>query len=209
MSGIYKITNPKGKIYIGESKNIKKRFQLYKGYFCQKQSKLYNSLRKYGYINHKFEIIEYCDINNLPERERYWQDFYDVLNRKKGLNCMLTPTFDKKQQLSEETKLKISKANKGKEAWNKGKEYFQIRGENHPFYGIKKPEFAEAQKGYKNKMFGKTAVNAKKVVDNSTGKIFNSCRDAAKFYNLKESTLRSRLNGRIKNNTQLNYLLTI
>ena len=28
--GIYKITNPKNKIYIGKSKNIEKRFESYK-----------------------------------------------------------------------------------------------------------------------------------------------------------------------------------
>lgn len=33
---------------------------------------------------------------------------------------------------SEETKRRISEVKKGTPAWNKGKEYLQIRGENHP-----------------------------------------------------------------------------
>jgi len=58
MIGIYKITNPKGKIYIGQSINIKRRFNEYKRLNCSQQPKIYNSLLKYGSDNHKFEIIE-------------------------------------------------------------------------------------------------------------------------------------------------------
>lgn len=206
MIGIYRITNPKGKVYIGQSKNILYRFYLYRGYFCESQTKLYNSLKKYKWENHKFEIVEICEINQLMERERYWQDIYEVVNPKKGLNCTLTPAFQKKQIFSEETKSKISKANKGRIPWNKGKEYHQIKGIKHPFYGIKKPEFADSQRGSKNRMYGKVAINAKKVIDRSSNRIFNSCKEAALFYNISYSTLRSKLNGQIKNKTQLNYL---
>ena len=37
MIGIYKITNPKGKIYIGQSINIENRFKVYKRYNCKGQ----------------------------------------------------------------------------------------------------------------------------------------------------------------------------
>ena len=92
MIGIYKITNPKGKIYIGQSVNIKSRFYMYKMLHCKSQPKLYNSLLKYGSEKHTFEILEECDISELNHKERYYQDYFNVLLN--GLNCMLTKSDD-------------------------------------------------------------------------------------------------------------------
>jgi group I intron endonuclease len=111
--GIYKITSPSGKIYIGQSININKRFNIYNLLHCKTQIKLYNSLKKYGYKNHIFKIIEECTLEQLNERERYYQDYYNVTG-KKGLNCKLTGTNDKSGKLSIETCVKISNSNKGK-----------------------------------------------------------------------------------------------
>ena len=112
--GIYKIINPKNKIYIGQSVNIEKRFTTYKSLSCKGQIKIYNSLNKYGVENHIFEIIEECDINDLNIRERYWQDYYDVLNQEKGLNCILNESDKLLKILSLDTKNKISESHKGK-----------------------------------------------------------------------------------------------
>jgi group I intron endonuclease len=51
MVGIYKITNPKGKIYIGQSVDIEKRKYYYQALHCKKQTMLYNSIKKYGWDN--------------------------------------------------------------------------------------------------------------------------------------------------------------
>ena len=72
MVGIYKITSPSSKIYIGQTNNFKKRFEVYKNKRCFSQPRLYSSFLKYGVENHKIEIIEKCDITKLNERERYW-----------------------------------------------------------------------------------------------------------------------------------------
>ena len=74
--GIYKITNPKGKVYIGQSINIEKRFREHRNSMNKKQTKLYKSFQKYGFINHVFEIIEECLINQLDERESFWKHYY-------------------------------------------------------------------------------------------------------------------------------------
>jgi group I intron endonuclease len=106
MIGIYKITNPKGKIYIGQSTDIEYRFYGYKKIIrCKSQKKLYNSLIKYGVENHIFSIIEECEVEVMNERERYWQDYFNVI--KKGLNLKLTGYDDKMVSLSDETKEKI------------------------------------------------------------------------------------------------------
>lgn len=112
--GIYKITSPSNRIYIGQSVNIKKRFQKYKSLFCKEQPRLYNSFIKYNIKHHQFEIIEECLIEELNIRERYWQDYYNVLSNDKGLNCRLTETSEKKNKYSEETLRKMSQAKIGK-----------------------------------------------------------------------------------------------
>lgn len=112
MVGIYKITNPKGRVYIGQSINIERRFNDYKSRNNSYQIKLFNSFNKYGVNSHIFEIIEECLEEELNIKERYWQDHYNVLEN--GLNCRLTTTDDKSGKLSEETKLKLSIASKGK-----------------------------------------------------------------------------------------------
>lgn len=107
MTGIYKITSPSGKIYIGQSVNINKRLYSYKSSGCKSQTKLYYSFQKYNFENHIFEIIEECDISELNARERYWQDFYEVIG-KNGLNCRLQSCNNKSGKISKESILKIS-----------------------------------------------------------------------------------------------------
>lgn len=113
MIGIYKITSPTNKIYIGQSIDIDKRIYDYSLLRCKAQTILYNSFKKHGFNSHKFEVIEECTIDKLNERERHWQDYYDVLG-KKGLNCLLTKTSDKSGRISEEIKEKLRQANLGK-----------------------------------------------------------------------------------------------
>jgi|688.fasta_scaffold204657_4 group I intron endonuclease len=113
MIGIYKITSPTNKIYIGQSIDIENRFTKYKCLDCKNQIRLYNSLKKYGFNNHRFEIILECNINELNDKERYYQDLYLAIE-KNGLNCKLTKSNDKSGLLSEETKIKIGLSNKGR-----------------------------------------------------------------------------------------------
>ncbi len=112
ISGIYKITAPTGKVYIGQSADIKKRWHQYKKDFFKKQYKLYYSIQKYGYENHEFSIIEQCGESELNLRERFWQDFYNAV--EEGLNLTLTNTEEKRKVFSQETKDKISSTQKGK-----------------------------------------------------------------------------------------------
>lgn len=111
MVGIYKITSPKGRVYVGQSVNIPKRIKKYKSLCTKGQTRLHNSLIKHGFDRHVIEVIEECDKTNLNERERYWQDYYDVLG-KNGLNCRLTGSTDKSGSLSDETKKKLSDSRK-------------------------------------------------------------------------------------------------
>ena len=89
--GIYKITNKiNGKIYIGQSKNIFKRWSEHRYEAKNNDKPLYKAFRKYGIENFTFEIIEICNIEQLNEREIFWTKFYNSYNN--GYN--LTPGGD-------------------------------------------------------------------------------------------------------------------
>jgi group I intron endonuclease len=114
MTGIYKITSPTNKVYIGQSINIERRFKNYKSISQTRgQVMLHNSFKKHGVNKHAFEIIEECIVESLNERERYYQEFYDVLNG--GLNCLLTDTKDSIKVYSAESIERIRQGNLGKE----------------------------------------------------------------------------------------------
>jgi len=108
--GVYKITSPSNKTYIGQSININNRWEkYYKKFHCKNQIKLYNSLIKYGYNNHKFEILEECNENQLLLKENYYKQLeLDKVdgNWQKVLFCR----FDGKGgKDSEETRIKKKK----------------------------------------------------------------------------------------------------
>jgi len=138
ITGIYKITSPSGKIYIGQSTNIKKREEDYQKLKCGKQPKLYNSLIKHGWEQHIFEIIEECSLEQLNEREIYWGMYYNVLGED-GLNLRLG---NSKGKVSEEVKKKIGLANSIPKPKGFGD---KISGPN-PKKGSNKP------KGFKNRI---------------------------------------------------------
>lgn len=83
MCGIYKIENLiNGKIYIGKSIDIQKRFKTHINNSFNKNNPSYNHLihkaiRKYGVENFSFDVIEQCDENDLDQKEIYWIRFYD------------------------------------------------------------------------------------------------------------------------------------
>lgn len=232
-SGIYKITSPSGKIYIGETVDFEKRFIRYKRLECKQQYKLYNSFNKYGVENHIFEIVEECDIDDLKCRERYWQDYYDVLSDK-GMNLMLTQCGEIKRRMSkdsierykntlrikgglygtnnpmwgkkhsEEAKNKIRLWAIGRHKGDKNPMWGKF-GKDHPAYG-NKPTEEQLENARKNNLFGKNPM-AKIVIDLSNGVFYESASELAAILNVNKYTLRARLceNHPLKNNTNFKY----
>lgn len=110
---IYKITSPNNKIYIGCTIDFKRRLSEYRRLSMVAQTKLYNSLVKYGFNNHIFEIVEECSKDTLHEREIYWIEYFNCI--EEGLNIRLG---NRTGALMESTKQKISEALKGrKNTW--------------------------------------------------------------------------------------------
>jgi group I intron endonuclease len=79
-SGIYKIyCIENGKMYIGQSCDIERRFKEHKKCLKSKKRKhncahLKNAWNLYGEDKFIFEIVEECDINIINEREQYYLD---------------------------------------------------------------------------------------------------------------------------------------
>lgn len=81
-SGIYRWINKEtGKSYVGSSANLSKRFYQYYNYNhiadTKRNMRIDRALFfffKYGYSKFKLEILEYCEISNLIEREQYYLD---------------------------------------------------------------------------------------------------------------------------------------
>ena len=191
MIGIYKITNPKGKIYIGQSINIEQRWNKnYKTLNCKTQTKLYNSLKKYDSENHIFEVIEECNTEQLLERETYWKLFYKVLETP-SLCCRIDGKGGKN---SKETNALISKNNTGISR-NKGrKQSFdekQLRSKLRLGYTPTLSHINNMSKSMLNK-------NTKLIICINNGIKYKSIKDASKLLNISERSISNILIGLAK-----------
>lgn len=146
ISGIYKISNSiSEKFYIGSAVNIKIRFKGHK-YKLRHNShsniKLQASWNLHGEEAFEFIILEYCEKQNLIEREQYWIDKLEAVKFGYNINKFansrlgmlhtnetklkfksLIRSKEHKEKLkiarlgtkhTEETKAKMSKSHKGK-----------------------------------------------------------------------------------------------
>lgn len=91
LCGIYKISNlTNSKIYIGSSKQIRKRWVAHIKDFIDNthdNKKLQNHFNKYGIENFMFEIVEFCEEEDLIEIEtNYILKFNSI---KEGFNIIL------------------------------------------------------------------------------------------------------------------------
>lgn len=133
--GVYKITSPSGKVYIGQSWDIVERWRAYKSsYPLRGQPKLAASLRKYGASAHKFEIAYWfsagCtqqDLNNgeIFLMQKHKDEGAELLNiRGGGSRGRVDPESSRKMVatrrargsyvVSEATREKYRQAQKGR-----------------------------------------------------------------------------------------------
>jgi len=211
MIGIYKITNPKGKIYIGQSANIEQRFTYYSKLYCKGQRKLYYSLQKYGPEKHSFIILTECEISDLNKLERYYQELYDCVG-KNGLNLMLQNTETQRKIMSIETRQIISQNLIGRLQSKEAKLSISIKnsGENNGMFGhrhseefkLKRRQHKHTQESLEKistRSAGGNNPNAKMVLDLNTGVYYSHIGDAAKVLGVPYDRLKQWLNGRRKN----------
>jgi len=136
---IYMITSPSFKIYIGQTVNYKRRINNYKNINVIKhQKRLVNSLRKYGFDNHKFEILCFCKKEELNFWESFYIKLFDSFYGEHGLNS--TSGGDSPKMLyiprTEDWKKKISNSKKGKKREPFSQEWLDNISRSHK--GMKK-----------------------------------------------------------------------
>jgi group I intron endonuclease len=214
--GIYKITNPAGKIYIGQSTNIENRFNYYKRQKIKDQPLLFNSFTKYSIEKHIFEIITFCSLEDLNNLERFYIEMFQSNNRKYGLN--LTNGGQDYFKHNPETLLKMSKAQMGnKKTLGRKATKEEIEKRVAKLKGKKRTieqrlTLSKAFTGRKyseernEKMRQKLKHHCiKRIIDINTKVIYLGTREAALALGMNRSTLIAQLNGQNSNKTNLRY----
>lgn len=96
-----------GKSYVGSAINLNKRLnQHYQG--RASNILLQQAILKYGLLNFSVEILEYCPLNLLIEREQFYLDLFKL---KYNLNPTASSSLGTKH--SEKTRQKMSELRKG------------------------------------------------------------------------------------------------
>ena len=202
-TGIYKISSPSGKCYIGSAVSFRRRWKnhlsdLRKG--KHHSPALQSAYMKYGEAFIKFEKIALCMITDLITIE---QRFIDKFHPE--YNCSPTAGSTLGTTVSEETRQKISLANKGKvhspetiarvSAANRGRkrseEFCKNLGDRKRGSAIPqetRAKISESLRGERNPNFGKSLTSdhqerllagiRKAVLCVETGIIFQSGKDA-------------------------------
>jgi len=117
-TGIYGIVNlVNWKIYIGKTKNIRKRWGGHRNKLERKthdNEHFQNAWYKYGGDNFKVVIIEECLDEELIEKEIFYISFYSTANREFGYNMTTGGDGIPGHRHTDETKIKISNSQKGR-----------------------------------------------------------------------------------------------
>lgn len=205
-SGIYCIENTKSnKKYIGQSVNIEDRWRRHISELNNRthhNSHLQNAWDKYGKDCFKFYVLEYCDVSDLDEKERYYIGIYNTTDRDSGYN--LQSGGQSSNSHSDETKKKISESNK--KAYQNG-ELRKVRS-NDALKQWANPEIKEKITGQNNGMYGKhhSEETRRKMSEKKKGKpspkrllipvlcielneIFDCAATAAKEFNVQSGSI--------------------
>ena len=129
MTGVYKITNMvNGKVYIGQAKDIEKRWKAHENTHTNKNSDeyeqvLYRAMRKYGFKNFSFEILMLCEEDLLNLMEIYYIQQYNSyihFENSNGYNMTLGGdgvkgyVYSKKEKESRSKRMKRGNNNKAR-----------------------------------------------------------------------------------------------
>lgn len=181
-SGIYRWTNNvTGHCYIGSSANLTKRFIRYfsnaflKREIARNNSKINNSLLKYGYSGFQLDILEYCEPELLIIREQYYIDLLKpelnilkIANSRLGLkHSPETLLKFKNRKLSSEALSNLKKAMKGK---------------------------VPSRLAKINHLLATGHITTVVNKSNNTTKLYNSIREAARDLNVSHVTLLNYMN---------------
>ena len=179
---IYKITNQiNSKVYVGQTNNMSLRWSGHKSDAMSNINRpLYNAMRKYGTENFTIEIIEEVIEDLVDEKEIYWINQLNCLDRDYGYN--LDSGGNKNKHASLETRQKQSDMRKGK---NTGKDNSMF-GKHHTPESRLKISKHKNNKGEHNPRAILTKELVEKIKQDT-----RSERKIAKEYGVSRSTINS------------------
>lgn len=129
ISGIYCIQNKlDGRIYIGQSNDIPKRWQAEKWGNINKTLK--DDFAKLGINSFSFYILEECSVDNLDTREMFYIRLYHSYDREFGYNISLGGAFNKNRTRTEWERKMLKKATCKRYRENHKEQIAQKRLEN-------------------------------------------------------------------------------
>ena len=181
---------------------LEKRISQYKKLHCKSQRKLYGSFIDYGTENHVFEIILECDISEMNDKERYYQDLFDCVDS--GLNCRLTTSRCKSGKVSDSTRKKMSDYQKTKTMSDEAKRKMSEARRN--ISDETRFKMSEAGKKRRNTESQKAKISkslSKVVLNTETGIYYDSINEASLLLGINRNSLSGYLNGHRTNNTNL------
>lgn len=198
---IYKIELPNGKIYIGQTINIRNRKSKYRRGYFKNQKKLWLSCDKNEWDpTEYFSIIEECicgyDKSILNEREKYWIEFYN--SYQTGLNCNkggegnmgISHTEETKQKIrskvlgyrhTESAIEKIRKSSTGRKLSDEAKEKIRKSKKENPY-----KHSSESISKISNSLIGNKKRLGKKHTDETKDKISRSKSGKPSEHNSKK-----------------------
>ena len=193
---IYKATNRiNGKVYIGQTvRSLQERMAEHERHTKTAFDK---ALNKYGPEAFDVEQIDSAaDMDELNQKESYWISFYDCIVPK-GYNMCEGGGNTKGFHHSEDSRRKMSEA--------KASSYL---GESNPFFGKAHSEEAKKKMSAKRKGMAHMTPEAvqrvrvahykAKVKNVETGEVFDSVKEAALKYGLKDTHITRVCKGRRK-----------
>jgi group I intron endonuclease len=178
-----------GKKYIGQTNNEERRkkqhvYHYKKGY----DNKFYRAVKKYGWINFIYGIIEEYEIKILNEQEVFFIDYYDTYNN--GYNSTMGGEGVSGCSPSEEVRKKMSESAKNRINPPHNKKYFTEEE--------KKEAKRKSGREYQQRMKEKRKEYMKEWRENNQDKI-KKWKEENKEY-LKELWKKNRENNKEKRN---------
>ena len=165
-SGIYLITNiVNNKVYVGQAQNLYVRTRQHVLY--EKNPLLKKAFKKYGIDKFTIDVLEQCETDKLDEREQYWMDYYEVIDKNKGYNICPVAGSTRGLKKSQEEREKMSKRAS------------QRIGKSNPFYG--KHHSDDAKEKIRQKKIGQVVSDEtkRKISQRHTGEKFSEERKMA------------------------------
>lgn len=183
MIGIYKITNLQtGKIYIGQSRNIKQRIIEHRCPKPKHNRRLHEDMERFGLENFSFEVVEECEPNCLNERELFYiktlLPYYNTVGKPQ----------------SDEVKEKLRSS--GKKQWanmsEKQKRFVIEHNLKGPSAGH--PVLPETREKLRKANVGKRRFNPVQIVE--TGEVFPAAKECAEYLGVSVSAVRYNISGK-------------